>query len=334
MRAKILVYALPILILAIIHLAEAQQPAGKIPRIGFLSRELHPSDSRAAETRYLEFFRQGLRELGYIEGKNLIIEYRYADGRPERLPALAEELVRLKVDIIVTDTAASARGARKATSTIPIVMVSAGNPIQAGLVASLARPGGNVTGLTGLISELHGKRVEILKEVVPKVTRFAFLDDDDRVEQSPFKYAQEAAQALGVKLQRIEVKTSDPDLDRAFRMLAKERVGAVMTTASFISTTLPRKRILELVEQNRMPAIHPNTVWMDDGGLMYYGAHSPDLYRRAAIFVDKILKGAKPADLPVEQPTKFEFVINLKAAKQIGLTIPPNVLARADKIIK
>ena len=257
--------------------------------------------------RESEAFRQGLRELGYIEGKNLIIEYRYADGRPERLPALAEELVRLKVDIIVTDTAAPARAARKATSTIPIVMVSAGNPIQAGLVASLARPGGNVTGLTGLISELHGKRVELLKEVVPKVTRFAFLDDDDRVEQSPFKYAQEAAQALGVKLQRIEIKTSDPDLDGAFRMIAKERIGAVMTTASFLSTTLHRKRILDLLEQARIPAIHPNTVWMDDGGLMYYGANSPDLYRRAAIFVDKILKGAKPADLPVEQPRKFEF---------------------------
>ena len=284
--------------------------------------------------RRLEAFRQGLRELGYIEGKNLIIEYRYADGRPERLPALAEELVRLKVDIIVTDTAAPARAARKATSTIPIVMVSAGNPIQAGLVASLARPGGNVTGLTGLISELHGKRVELLKEVVPKVTRFAFLDDDDRVEQSPFKYAQEAAQALGVKLQRIEIKTSDPDLDGAFRMIAKERIGAVMTTASFLSTTLHRKRILDLLEQARIPAIHPNTVWMDDGGLMYYGANSPDLYRRAAIFVDKILKGAKPADLPVEQPKKFEFVINLKAAKQIGLTIPPNVLARADRVIR
>jgi putative ABC transport system substrate-binding protein len=168
----------------------AQQPAGKIPRIGFLSRDLHPSDSRAAEPRRLEFFRQGLRELDYIEGKTLIIEYRYAEGRPERLPVLAEELVRLKVDIIVTDTVAPARAARKATSTIPIVMVSAGNPIQAGLVASLARPGGNVTALTGLNSELLGKRLELLKEVVPKVTRFAFLDDDDRVDQSPFKYAQ------------------------------------------------------------------------------------------------------------------------------------------------
>ena len=199
MKKKITVLTLCAMLFAFCVPADAQQTAGKIPRIGFLSRELHPSDSRAAESRRLESFRQGLRELGYIEGKNLIIEYRYADGRPERLPALAEELVRLKVDIIVTDTAAPARAARKATSTIPIVMVSAGNPIQAGLVASLARPGGNVTGLTGLTSELLGKRLELLKEVVPKVTRFAFLDDDDRVDQSPFKYAQEAAQALAVQ---------------------------------------------------------------------------------------------------------------------------------------
>ena len=282
----------------------------------------------------MEFFRQGLRELGYIEGKNLIIEYRYAEGRPERLPALAEELVRLKVDIIVTDTAAPARAARKATSTIPIVMVSAGNPIQAGLVASLARPGGNVTGLTGLTSELHGKRVELLKEVVPKVTRFAFLDDDDRVEQSPFKYAQEAAQTLAVRLDRVEVKTANPDFDGAFRMMAKERVGAVITSAGFLSTTLHRKKILELLEQARIPAIHAEQSWVDDGGLMYYGVNSSDLYRRAATYVDKILKGTKPADLPVEQPTKFEFVINLKTAKQIGLTIPPNVLARADRVIR
>jgi putative tryptophan/tyrosine transport system substrate-binding protein len=334
MKVKILVCALSALILAIIHIAEAQQPAGKIPRIGFLSRELHPSDSRAAEPRRLEFFRQGLRELGYIEGKNLNIEYRYADGRPERLPALAEELVRLKVDIIVTDTAAPARAARKATSTIPIVMVSAGNPIQAGLVASLARPGGNVTGLTGLTSELLGKRFELLKEVVPKVSRFAFLDDDDILDLSPFQYAQKAAQALAVSLDRVEVKTANPDLDGAFRVMVKERVGAVITSAGFLSTTLHRRKILVLLEQARIPAIHGSIAWIDDGGLMYYGVNSSDLYRRAATYVDKILKGTKPAELPVEQPKKFDFIINLKAAKQIDLTIPPNVLARADRVIK
>ena len=213
-------------------------------------------------------------------------------------------------------------------------MVSAGNPIQAGLVASLARPGGNVTGLTSLTSELHGKRVELLKEAVPKVTRIAFLDDDDRVEQSPFKYAQEAAQTLAVRLDRVEIKSANPDFDGAFRMMVKDRVGAVITSAGFISTTLHRKKILQLIEQTRLPAMHGSTSWIDDGGLMYYGVNSSDLYRRAATYVDKILKGTKPADLPVEQPKKFEFVINLRAAKQIGLTIPPNVLARADEVIK
>src|SRR5262245_7510897 len=334
MKAKLSTVALCTLLFAISWSAQAQQPA-TAPRIGFLSRDLHPSDSRAAgPPRRLEAFRQGLRELGYIEGKNLIIEYRYAEGRPERLLVLAEELVRLQVDIIVTDTAAPARAARKATSTIPIVMVSAGNPIQAGLVASLARPGGNVTGLTGLTTELLGKRFELLKEVVPKVTRFAFLDDDDIVDPSPFKYAKETAQALASRLDRVEIKTANPDFDGAFRMMAKERVGAVITSAGFLSTTLPRKKILELLEQARIPAINGSISWIDDGGLMYYGVNSSDLYRRAAIFVDKILKGNKPADLPVEQTTKFEFVVNLKAAKQIGMTIPPNVLARADRVIK
>ena len=298
MSEKFITFALSAMLFTLGYSASAQEPAGKLPRIGFLSRELHPSDSRAAESRRLEFFRQGLRELGYIEGKNLIIEYRYAEGRPERLPALAEELVRLKVDIIVTDTAAPARAAKKVTSTIPIVMVNAGSPIQAGLVASLARPGGNVTGLTSLTSELYGKRVELLKEAVPKVTRIAFLDDDDRVEQSPFKYAQEAAQVLAVKLDRVELKSANPDFDGAFRLMVKERVGAVITSAGFLSTTLPRKKILELLEQTRIPAMHGSISWIDDGGLMYYGVNSSDLYRRAATYVDKILKGTKPAELP------------------------------------
>ncbi len=333
MNRKFLRLLVATILLITASIAEAQQPA-KIPRIGFLSRDLHPADSRAAAPHRLEVFRQGLRELGYIEGKSIVIEYRYADGRLERLPALAEELVRLKVDIIVTDTGAPARAAKKATSTIPIVVVSAGNPIQGGLVSSLARPGGNVTGLTGLTSELLGKRLELLKEVVPKASRFAFLDDDDIVDLSPFKYAQEAAQTLGVKLERVEVKTSNPDFDGAFRVMVKERVGGFITSQGPIGTALHRKRVLELLAQARMPAIHGSELWINEGGLMYYGANSPDLYRRAATFVDKILKGAKPADLPVEQPKKFELVINLKTAKQIGLTIPPNVLARADRVIK
>jgi ABC-type uncharacterized transport system substrate-binding protein len=325
--------ALVTLLLASTSLTEAQQRE-KTHRIGFLSRDLHPADSRAATPRRLEVFRQGLRELGYIEGKNIVIEYRYADGRLERLPALAEELVGLKVHVIVTDTAAPARAAKKATSTIPIVVVSAGNPTQGGLVASLARPGGNVTGLTGLTSELLGKRLELLKEVVPKASLFAFLDDDEIGDLSPFKYAQESAQALGVKLERVEIKTSNPDFDGAFRMMVKERVGGLITSQGPIGTTLQRKRVLELLAQAHMPAIHGTELWINDGGLMYYGANSLDLYRRAATYVDKLLRGAKPADLPVEQPTKFELVINLKAAKQIGLPIPPNVLARADRVVR
>jgi putative tryptophan/tyrosine transport system substrate-binding protein len=334
MKAKILVYVLPVFILATIHLAEAQQPKS-IPRIGFLSRDLHPADSRAPVPRNLEAFREGLRELGYIEWKNIIIEYRYADGRTERLPALAEELVRLKVELIVADSYASARDSQKVTATIPIIMASGADPIGTGLVASLARPGGNVTGTTDYTAELVGKRLELLKEVVPKVSRFAFLNAATSVTgKSQLKDGQAAAQALGVKLQLVEVTTPNPDLEGAFRVMVKERIGALITGSGTISSSLHRKRILELVEQNRMPAIYSTVVWIDAGGLMYYGANIPDLYRRAATFVDKILKGTKPADLPVEQPKKFEFIINLKAAKQIGVTIPPNVLARADRVIK
>jgi putative ABC transport system substrate-binding protein len=325
--------ALCAMFLALSFPVDAQQPKS-VPRIGYLSRDLHPSDSRAPLPRNLEAFRQGLRELGYIEGKNIIIEYRYAEGRFERLPALVEELVRLKVDIIVADSTTLVRGAKKVTTTIPIVMTSGADPIGSGLVASLARPGGNVTGLTNYSAELLGKRVELLKEVVPKVSRFAFLNDADSVaSRSMFKDAQVAAEALGVKLQLIEVKSPNPDIEGAFRVMVKERIGALITSPS-PGIGLHQKRILELLEQNRIPAIHPGVSWMDDGGLMYYGANALDLFRRAATYVDKILKGRKPTDLPVEQPTKFEFIINLNAAKQIGVTIPPNVLARADKVIR
>ena len=313
---------------------DAQQ-AKSVPRIGFLSRDLHPADSRAPAPRNLEAFRQGLRELGYTEGKNIIIEYRYAEGRFERLPALAEELVRLNVEIIVAESYSAARDAKKVTTTIPIIMASGADPVETGLVASLARPGGNVTGLTNLTPQLLGKRLELLKEVVPKVSRFAFLNEPlSTPNRSGFKDAEVAAQALGVKLQLVEVKTPNPDLEGAFRVMVKERVGALITGLGNLGLSPHRKRILELVEQTRMPAIYPNVQWTDAGGLMYYGANIPDLYRRAAIYVDKILKGAKPADLPVEQPMKFELVINLKTANQIGLTIPPNVLARADRVIR
>jgi len=272
--------------------------------------------------------------LGYIEGKNIIVEYRFAEEKLGRIPDLATELVGLKVNIIVVDTSTAARATNEVTTAIPIVMANGSDPIRIGLVASLARPGGNVTGLTNYSSELFGKRLELLKEVVPKVSRFAFLNDAGGAASSGmFKEAQVAATALGVKLQLVEVKSTNPDLEGAFRIMVRERIGALITSPS-PPISIHRKRILELLEQNRIPAIHPFPQWMDAGGLMYYGANTVELVRRAAAYVDKILKGRKPADLPVEQPTKFEFIINLKTAKQIGLTISPNVLARADKVIR
>jgi putative ABC transport system substrate-binding protein len=335
MKNKFVGFALMLLLSALSVSAAAQQTKS-VPKIGYLSRDLHPADSRAPAPRRLEAFRQGLQELGYIEGKNIIIEYRYAEGRQERLPALAEELVRLKVEIIVANNFTTVRAVRKVTTTIPIVVTSGGDPLRSGLVASLARPGGNVTGLSNYSVELLGKRLELLKEVLPKVTRFAFLNDTEGTpSKAMFEEVQVAAQTLGVKFQLVEVKAQDPDLEGAFRVMAKERIGAVITSPSpRLSLSLHRKRILQLLEQARMPAIHPSAEWVEAGGLMYYGANDPDLFRRAAIYVDKILKGAKPADLPVEQPTKFDLVINLKAAKQSGLTIPPTVLARAEKVIR
>jgi len=335
MKNKVITFVFSVVLLALGVPAEAQQ-SGKVARIGYLSRDLHPADSRALAPRNLEAFRQGLQELGYIEGKNIIIEYRYAEGRQERLPALAEELVRLKVEIIVAESFTTVRAVRKVTTTIPIVVTGGMDPVGSGFVASLSRPGGNVTGLSNYSVELLGKRLELLKEVVPKVSRFVFLNDTDSApSKAMFKEAQVAAQTLGVKFQLVEVKAQDPDIDGAFRVMVKERIGAVITSPSpHLSLILHRKRILQLLEQARMPAVHPSAEWVEAGGLMYYAANIPDLYRRAATYVDKILKGTKPADLPVEQPMKFEFIINLKAAKQIGLTIPPNLLARADRIIK
>jgi putative tryptophan/tyrosine transport system substrate-binding protein len=337
MKAKILVYALPALILTTLHLAEAQQAAGKIPRIGFLSRELYPADSRANEGHRLEAFRQGLRELGYIEDKTIIIEYRYADGRLERLPALAGELVHLKVEIIVADTTLVARAARKVTSTIPIVFLSGSDPTQSGLAASLARPGGNLTGLTNFAGELRGKRLELMKEVVPKVTRFALLEGTggSAASKANITAAQKAAKDLGVTLRLFEITADNPDFDGAFRAIAKERIRALIVgTGSIIDIGLHRKKIVELVEHNRIPAIYASVGFIEDGGLIFYGVNTRDLARRGAIFVDKILKGAEPANLPVERPTKFELVVNLKAAKKIDLAIPPNVLARADRVIR
>jgi len=311
---------------------EAQQP-GKIARIGFLT-PISASDPQSVLR--LDAFRQGLRDLGYVEGKNINIEYRYAEGRPERLPALAEELVRLKVDIFVVANDATARAAKKSTATTPIVMAGSGNPIGSGVIASLARPGSNVMGLTTYTAELLGKRLELLKEVVPKVSRFAFLNAADTAATASgdaFKEAQSPAKVLGVQFKLVEVKAENPDIEGAFRIIAKERIGAVITSPVPV-ILFHRKRILELLEKNRIPAMHSQQEWTNASGLMSYGANIPDLYRRAARYVDKILKGAKPADLPVEQPMKFELVINLKTAKQLGLEIPSHVLLRTDRVIK
>ena len=326
-------FALCTTLFALCSSVGAQQQASKVSRIGLL---IDSSASDPATALRLDAFRQGLRELGYVEGKNIIVEHRYAEGKSERLTELAEDLARLRLDIFVVPNDLTARAAKKATPAIPIVMWSSGNPIGTGVIASLARPGGNVTGLTSYSAELLGKRLELLKEVLPKVSRFAFLNDASggvSASRTAFEEARGPAKILGVQLQSVGVKAPKPDLEGAFRVMVKDRLGGLITSPGPLMG-FHRKKILQLAEQNRIPAIHPTEEWPDSGGLMSYGANRADLSRRAATYVDKILKGAKPADLPVEQPTKFEFVINLKAAKQIGLTIPPNVLARADRVIR
>ena len=308
-------------------LTEAQQPT-KIPRIGYLS-----PNSPSSNPARIEAFRQGLHELGYVEGKNIVIESRNAEGKLDRLNHVAAEFVRLKVDVIVTSSPAPTRAAKQATLTIPIVFAQDGDPVASGFVASLARPGGNITGLSTLAPELSGKRLELLKEVVPKLSRVAVLGTSTSPSTAPtLKETELAAGAFKVQLQYLNVL--DPkDIETAFRTAAKGRADAVLVLAGPVVFS-QRTQIAGLAVKSRLPAIYPQTEFTEAGGLMYYGANTPDMYRRAATFVDKILKGAKPADLPVEQPTKFELVINLTTAKRIGLTIPPNVLARADKVIR
>ena len=326
MKAKILVYALPALILATIHLAEAQQPK-KVPRIGFLLATSPGPDPR------IEGFRQGLRELAYVEGKNIAIEWRYAEGKEDLVPTLAAELVQLNVEIIVTDGTNVTRAAKNATKTIPIVMASDADPVGNGFVASLARPGGNVTGLTNLLAGLSGKRLELLKEAIPDISRVGILwNPENPSSVSGFKETQEAARALAMQLQSLEVRSAD-DFAGAFRAATKAKARALTVVSDSLMFS-NRRRLLELASNYKLPTMHTQSLWVDAGAMMSYGTNLPDLWRRAAVYVDKILKSAKPADLPVEQPTKFEFIINLKTAKQIGLTIPPNVLARADKVIK
>jgi len=307
--------------------AQAQQPA-KITRIGFLG----PTSLSTIPAR-IDAFRQGLRDLGYVEGKNIVIEWRFAEGKLDRLSELAAELVRLKVDIIVTSSAAPTRAAKEATTTISIVMANDTDPVGNGFVASLARPGGNITGLSNFAPELSGKQLELLKETVPRLSRVAVLGNSTQPGNAlALREIELAARAFKVKLQNLDVL--DPkDIETAFRAASKGRAEALLVLGGPVLFS-NRKQIIDFAVKNRLPAIYERLEHVEAGGLITYGPNINYLYRRAATYVDKILKGAKPADIPVEQPTKFELVINLKTAKQIGLTIPPNVLGRADKVIK
>jgi putative ABC transport system substrate-binding protein len=327
MKKKIFLSVVATLILASVYLAEAQQP-GKIPRIGFLSPFSPGPDPR------VEAFRQGLRDLGYMEGQNITIEYRWADGRFEQLPDLVAELVRLKVDVVVAAVTQASLAAKKATGTIPIVMVAVSDPVGSGLVASLARPGTNITGTSSMTAEVVGKQLELLKETLPKISRVAALwNPANPVFQAIQRRETEvAARALGVQLHILEARGPD-EIDRAFAAMAKERTKALLVLGDPVFYS-HRKRIADLAAKHRLPTVSGTREYVEAGGLMAYGTSFSDMYRRAAYYVDKILKGTKPADLPVEQPMKFELVINLKTAKQIGLTIPQSVLYRADKVIR
>ena len=311
-------------------LAAEAQPAAKIARIGFLALNI------AAAPHLREAFRQGLRDLGYVEGHNVVIEYRDAAGKPERLPALAAELVALKVDVILAVGEPHALAAKQATKTIPIVFAVAADPVASGLVTNLARPGGNVTGLSSVGPDLVGKRLELLKQVVPGVSRVAVLwqpgGADDRTEKDLLKGAEVAARALGVRLQFVEAR-GPAEFEGAFAAMTKARAGALTVLGSPMLLS-ERRRLVDLAAKHRLPAVYTSRESVDAGGLMAFGANFADMYRRAATYVDKILKGAKPADLPVEQPTKFDLLINLKTAKALGLTIPPSLLQRADQVIE
>jgi len=328
MNKKIVIWLLATIHLATVFLAQAQQPAS-IPRIGILA----PPSASFISAR-IEAFRQRLRELGYVEGKNIVIEYRYAEGKPERLPDLASELVRLKVDVIVTTGVQPVLAVKKASATMPIVFGGTNDPVGTGLVASLARPGGNITGLSLMVTDLDGKRLELLKEAFPKVVRVAFLwgGSGGTMGNLPLTDMEAVAKALGLKLLSLPVRSLD-DFDSAFARAKRDGAQALITTTGALINTQHRQ-VLDFVAKNRLPAMYAYTEFVEAGGLMSYAPNNADLFRRAADYVDKILKGTKPADIPVEQPTKFEFIVNLKTANQLGLTIPPNVLARADRVIR
>src|SRR2546426_6301449 len=326
MKKHLFKLALGAMAFAICVSAQAQQPAREVPRIGilFIGDRNQP---------HLEAFRQGLRERGYTEGKNIAIEYRYAEGKIDRLPLLAAELVKLKVDVIVTTAEMGARAARQATKTTPIVLTTGGDLVKSGLAQSLAKPGGNITGLSVLEEDLSGKRLDILKEAFPKMKRVAYLWNPSAVVVNPsLDQAKAIAQAVALQLRSYEVYTL-AEIEKAFADMSKARPDALFVILSPLMT-LNSKRIVELALEQRLPGMYPTNQFVEEGGLMTYGPRIDDMYRRAATYVDKVLKGAKAGDLPVEQPTKFEFVINLKTAKQIGVTIPPNLLARADRVIR
>jgi putative ABC transport system substrate-binding protein len=330
-QSSVLCAALCAMLFALCSVAEAQQPK-KIAKIGFLSEGFPSSTTDAIR---VEAFRQGLREIGYAEGKNISIEYRFAEAKRERLPDLAAELVRLKMDVIVTYGTVGTLALKQATATIPIVMAGSADPVARGIVASLARPGGNVTGLGSLSADLSGKRLELLKETVSRLNRVGVLwspSSDYQLSSANFRDTETAARTLSVQIESLEVR-SPAELDKAFKVATDRGVHGLLTMQNPLTTTYGR-RIVELAAKNRLPTMFGQAVYVEAGGLMSYAANLADQARRATVYVDKILKGAKPADLPVERPTKFELVINLKTAKQIGLTIPPSVLARADRVIK
>jgi putative ABC transport system substrate-binding protein len=316
------------MLLAFCASAAAQQ-TGKVFRIGYLD-----NSTASGSAVLLEAFRQELSKLGWIEGKNIAIEYRFAEGKSaERLPALAADLLRVKVDLILVSGTGAARAASRATSTIPIVMTTAADPVGAGLTTSLARPGGNITGLSSLGTELNTKRLEILRDAVPKLSRVGLLRLPGAIQELQVKAVRAAAPVLKLKLEEIETQPNTKGLEKAFQTAKQKHVNAILVMANR-AFFAERKRIVDLAAQYRLPAIYPQKEYSDEGGLISYGTDLTDLFRRAAVYVDKILKGAKPADLPVQQATKFEFIINLNAAKQIGLTVPPELLARANRVIK
>ena len=327
MRKTVIGLTLSALLFAPSSSVKAQQPK-KVPRIVFFSVQ-----PRSILSARFDAFRQGLRQLGYAEGKNIVIDYLDSEGGQDRLPMVVAEIVRRQTDVIVTGGSQATRAATEGTSTIPIVMAQDNDPLGAGFVASLAHPGGNVTGLANLTAELSGKQLELLKEILPKLSRLAvFSDTTEPGNPRSLKETEVAAKGFGVQLFYMDVQAAK-DIDQAFRAASSKRAEALLVMPS-PAMNQRRKQIVGLAAKSRLPASYPRAEYVEDGGLMMYGVNTNDLFRRAAIFVDKILKGTKPADLPVEQPIKFDLLFNLKAAKQIGLTIPPNVLARADRVIK